>query len=511
MDYYFQYFNKMIIAFFQNLGEFFYNFIVYPWTQVPDDFETYGDYYNQYSTEFGGWGWFFFVLFAIILIALVGAIIFFIVLFFRKYAKFYKTELNKDELRKQIEKLNYELYLATNEKNRILNLKVESMGINPKDYKGEGAEETANDEFANARFPKLCAVDAKYKDIDTHIVMPESAQLSLEDLCVRFRNFACSQLGLYYELDTIRALFAGMGAAKIIILEGISGTGKTSLPYCLGRFFQNNAKICSVQPSWRDRSELLGYYNEFTKKFTESDFLKAIYEATYREDINIVVLDEMNLARIEYYFAEFLSIMEMPNPDEWNIELIASPQEDDPKHLKDGKLLMPQNVWFVGTANNDDSTFTITDKVYDRSISIFFADKGRPFDAEFTESTPMSYEYLNKLFTEAKSNYPVSAQTLEKFKKLDDFVIEKFRLAFGNRIMKQLVNFVPVYVATGASEYQGVDYIFASKILKKFESLNISFLKDELGQLDAFLTKQFGKGEFKMSKNTIQNLIKMAS
>ena len=91
-----------------------------------------------------------------------------------------------------------------------------------------------------------------------------------------------------------------------MILEGISGTGKTSLPYAMGKFFGNDAAIISVQPSWRDRSEMVGYLNEFTKKFNETD-LKELYETTYREDLNFIVLDELNLARIEYYFAEFLS------------------------------------------------------------------------------------------------------------------------------------------------------------------------------------------------------------
>lgn len=511
MNEYFQYFNEMIKRFFVNLGEWFYNLIVYPWTKVPADFQEYGDLYNTYSPGFGGVGWFFYVLFAIILLALIGGIIFFGVLLFKKYAKFYKSERTKDQLRKEVEKLNYELYMAINEKNRILNLKVESMGLDPKQFQsGNPEEEKAIQEVGDVRFPKLCAVDKKYEGKDLNVVMTEANKVSLEELCVRFRNFACSQLNIYYDLDTVRAVFAGMGTSKILILEGISGTGKTSLPYCLGRFFRNNAKICSVQPSWRDRSELLGYYNEFTKKFSESDFLKGIYESTYRKDVSLIVLDEMNLARIEYYFAEFLSIMEMPNSDEWNIELVAQPRSDDPKHVKDGKLLIPQNVWFIGTANNDDSTFTITDKVYDRSISVFLNDKGRAFDAEFTESMEVSFDYLSSLFQEAKTNYPISPQTMDKFKKLDDFVISKFRLTFGNRIMKQLDSFVPCYVATGASEYDGVDYIFSTKILKKFESLNIAFLKDELLQLDAYLTKLFGKTEFKLSRRTIQNLLKMA-
>jgi hypothetical protein len=183
----------------------------------------------------------------------------------------------------------------------------------------------------------------------------------------------------------------------------------------------------------------LAIYNEFTHKFTETDFLRAVYEATYREDPNIIVLDEMNLARIEYYFAEFLSIMEMPNVSEWNIDLIAAPQADDPKHLKDGKLLIPQNIWFIGTANNDDSTFTITDKVYDRAMSIFFDNKGIPFDYEFTESISIPYAYLEKLYQpKPRPTIRSRPRHLAKFEELDAFVIEKFKLAFGNRIFKQM-------------------------------------------------------------------------
>jgi hypothetical protein len=513
MSQYFQYLQKWLIAFFTNLGTWFKMRWAEPWAPVPSEFQAYKDLLDAYRADFGGWGWFFFVLFAILGIAFLASILFLIYWLVRKYVKFYKTEVDKDHLRDEVEKLNIELYNTIQEKNRVLALQVDQLGLKkPEDItaaaNGEKTEAQPAED-ANVRFPRLTAVDRKYQNLDTNITLSGEKDISLEDLCKRFRLFAASQLGLYYTPETIRALFASMGASKIIILEGISGTGKTSMPYALGRFFQNPATICSVQPSWRDRSELLGFYNEFTKKFSETDFLRAVYEATYRQDPNIIVLDELNLARIEYYFAEFLSIMEMPNVSEWNIDLIAAPQPDDPKHIKDGKLLIPQNIWFVGTANNDDSTFTITDKVYDRAMSIFFDNKGIPFDYEFTESISMPYDYLEKLFLQAKTNYPISSSVLAKFSDLDSFVISKFHLAFGNRIVKQMKDFVPCYVACGGTELQAVDYIFCNKILKKFETLNIAFLRDELNELDGKLTKLFGKNEFKMSRAKIQLLIKI--
>ena len=399
MNDYFQYLQKWLIAFFTNLGTWFKMRWADPWSVVPAEFTAYHDLLNAYKTNFGGWGWFFFVLFTILGLAFLCSILFLLYWLVRKYIKFYKTEVDKDHLRDEVEKLNIELYNTIQEKNRVLSLQVDQLGLKkPEEDKGNPTDANAAplEGEENVRFPRLTAVDKKYSNLDATITLSGEKDIALEDLCKRFRLFCASQLGLYYTLETMRALFASMGTSKIIILEGISGTGKTSLPYALGRFFQNPATICSVQPSWRDRSELLGFYNEFTKKFSETEFLRAVYEATYRQDPNIIVLDEMNLARIEYYFAEFLSIMEMPNVSEWNIDLVAAPSPDDPKHIKDGKLLIPQNIWFVGTANNDDSTFTITDKVYDRAMSIFFDNKGIPFDYEFTESISMPYDYLER-------------------------------------------------------------------------------------------------------------------
>ena len=276
----------------------------------------------------------------------------------------------------------------------------------------------------------------------------------------------------------------------------------------MGRFFKNPAAICSVQPSWRDRAEMIGYFNEFTKRFNETDFLKALYETLYREDINLIVLDEMNLARIEYYFADFLSIMEMPNVDEWLIDIVPDSWSTDPKFIIDGKLLVPQNVWFIGTANRDDSTYTITDKVYDRATSIEMNRRADVIDAPYTEAIDMTYDYFNELCKTGQANNPISEKVLDKLSKLDEFVAEKFKITFGNRILKQIKLFVPAFVACGGDEIDGLDYIVVRKIFRKFETLNIAFLKDEINQLIALLDKLFGKGAFAESIDFLHELVK---
>jgi hypothetical protein len=76
---------------------------------------------------------------------------------------------------------------------------------------------------------------------------------------------------------------------------------------------------------------------------------------------------------------------------------------------------------------------------------------------------------------------------------LDNYVIKKFRVAFGNRIMKQLKTFVPVYVACGGTVVEGIDHILATKVFRKFESLNLSLIRDEIKGLINYLNTLFGK------------------
>lgn len=514
MSAYFTYLGRLLTEFFTDLGLFFYHVFVTPWSgtkgwqSVGQNFKTYHQLLGELSPQFGPGGWIMWVLFLLIFIGAIGGVCYGLFLLIRKYVKFWKSEFDKDTLKRQVERLNYELYDMMKERDKILELKMKSLGIDGKrPPEGEVSEEVQVVEEIQSRFPKLAHVDAEYQGKDMSI--PEVPDLTLAQLCENFRNFAASQMGLYYTIDTIRQVIAGIGASKIIILEGISGTGKTSMPYALGKFFKHDADICSVQPNWKDRSELLGYYNEFTKKFNESEFLRALYTSVYRRDTNIIVLDEMNLARVEYYFAEFLSVLEMPNPNEWNIELIGSRDPHDPKLFKNGKLKIPQNVVFFGTANNDDSTFTISDKVYDRSICLFFDNKGIAFEAPFQGPMEIPYDQIHRLYDEAIEKFPVSEKTLENFALLDDFVIKKFRLAFGNRILKQLKQFVPCFVACGGNELDGIDFIFTNKILKKFESLNIGFLKQELKELNQILDKLFGTNSFPMARAFIDRMLRM--
>lgn len=362
-------------------------------------------------------------------------------------------------------------------------------------------------EIAQAnRFPKLSMVDLKYRTWRPPVY---DNDITLEQFVEGYRFFACSEMGLYYTSEIVRRYVAGMAASKLLILEGISGTGKTSLPYSFSRYVDNPATIVSVQPSYRDRTEVLGYFNEFSKRFNETEFLRAVYEAGLREDPSYIVLDEMNLARVEYYFAEILSVLEMPSQDEWTLDLVPVAWEGDPKGLEDGKIRIPGSLWFVGTANNDDSTFTITDKVYDRAIPIELNERADAFECPPHERVHVTSEHLQYLFQKAKVEHVVSEELLKKMHKLDQYLQTRFRLAFGNRIIKQMYDFIPVYVACGGTELGGMDYIIARKVLKKFESMNVSFVRDEMQGLIDYIEKTFGEGGLPDSISYLQRIQNM--
>lgn len=356
------------------------------------------------------------------------------------------------------------------------------------------------------RFPKLTLVDEKY----AALTPPEyDNEISLQEFAEGYRRYAASQMKLYYTPEIVRRFVAGMAASKLLILEGISGTGKTSLPYSFSRYLSNPSTIVSVQPSFRDRTELLGYFNEFSKRFNETEFLRALYEANYRPDPTLIVLDEMKLARIEYYFAEMLSVLEMPNKDEWVLDLVPTAWDGDPVKMDGGKIHVADSTWFIGTANNDDSTFTITDKVYDRAMPIELNERADAFECEVQPHCNVTAEHLEYLFQKAQVDYPISDELMDKMQKLDNYLITRFKLSFGNRIMKQLYDFIPVYVACGGTELGGMDYIVARKVLKKFESMNVTFVRDEITGLITYIDKLFGKAEMQDSKaylRRIQNL-----
>ncbi len=368
------------------------------------------------------------------------------------------------------------------------------------------AEEQAEKEASACRFEALKALDEQRS---TYVEKPFAEDFTLAEFCESFRNFAAGKLGLYYDIKTIREFISGVAVSHFIILQGMSGTGKTSLAFAFGEFLENPSTIIPVQPMWKERSDLLGYYNEFTKRFNQTPLLQKMYEANMRKDIYITILDELNIARVEYYFAEFLSLMEIPDPELRRLEIISDRWENDPEGLKDGSIKLPENMWFLGTANNDDSTFAISDKVYDRTMIVDLEKKAEEFDAENCKTMPVSYEKFNETVKEVIAGNPLSGGIANRIARLDEYLGENFKISFGNRIMKQIKSYLPVYAACGGTEEEALDDILAKKVLRKLEAQNLSYRGAEAERLCKFLGELFGEGAMPRSVAAVRTMARL--
>lgn len=301
-----------------------------------------------------------------------------------------------------------------------------------------------------------------------------------------------TQKRLYYSKQDIRAFIAGLAMSQLHILQGISGTGKTSLPIAFARATGGNYKLVEVQAGWRDRQDLIGHFNSFEGKFYESNFLQALYEAqcpSNRDRIYIIILDEMNLSRPEQYFADFLSKLEQDSP---TIDLVTDLDKPSPQLFQNqNKLAIPSNVWFVGTANQDETTLEFADKTYDRS---HIMELQRRQDASFNlpeqlqPRNPISHQALINSFKRAQNKYADEASQVYQFLNdtLADFLERRFKIGWGNRLERQIKDFVPVVIAAGGTQGEACDQILATKILRKIRdrhdipSSDLRKLKDDL-------------------------------
>lgn len=307
--------------------------------------------------------------------------------------------------------------------------------------------------------------DVSLQNKGFHDVLPSSMQ---EFAIYMQKKMASSEKPFYYDLDTVRIFIAGLNMSNISILQGISGTGKTSLPREFAKaiisealdYRGNNAenspnapyRICAVQSGWRDNMDLMGYYNSFEHKYKETDFFKALYLANlpkYSDTLFFIILDEMNLSRPEHYFADFLSLLEQEEDERYIT--INAPDEVLPKKIVQGKLKVPANVRFIGTANHDETTLEFAPKTYDRS-NLMEMPKNKETSISKTDDTyNISYTWLTKQFAAAKSSCQPEYNKFKSFinsTEMRVLLMDK-GIGVGNRFEDQAERFICAFVVTG--------------------------------------------------------------
>lgn len=212
---------------------------------------------------------------------------------------------------------------------------------------------------------------------DEPVKVVELDSLNEIDLIKHVHSYISAK-GYYYERREIINLYLSLKTKPFVILSGISGTGKTKIVQLLAESLGATAEngqlaLIPVRPDWSDGSDLIGY-KDIKGDFQEGPLTKVLKEANRPENRNkpyFLLLDEMNLARVEYYFSDVLSVME--SRDRKNGEMVSAPVVEV-KEEDGGKLLLRDNFYIIGTVNMDETTHPFSPKVLDRANTIEYND-----------------------------------------------------------------------------------------------------------------------------------------
>lgn len=277
---------------------------------------------------------------------------------------------------------------------------------------------------------------------------------------------AVQKLGGFYPGGEVRRYHGALNfldRKHFVILSGLSGTGKTQLAVQYARavhgLSSNDAKdpllfLCPVRPEWMDPTGLTGYYDVLSNRYVVPRFLEAVLVATAHRDSPVfVVLDEMNLARVEYYFSDMLSCIETPD-GEIHLHSNGVPIEGSTGTSIPATLPWPPNLYIAGTINIDETTNSVSDKVLDRAVVIDMSEIALPgflSDLETREPTL-------KAARAAAEPVLVAVHTL----------MQEHRLGFGYRVAEEVVRYHAFATTSlGATSVDIMDQLMVQKVMVK--------------------------------------------
>lgn len=349
-------------------------------------------------------------------------------------------------------------------------------------YKKDGYNFASNPSLRGTRTADLqkACIYGFVKTDRTYIFRPEFIYYYIEEYllssnCSAETTNTEDNNGIDYNIEEIpqvmKNFISALKTKPFLLLAGISGTGKSQkvkeLAYMTcpnsnhlqdDKNTPGNYCLIEVKPNWHDSTELLGYFSNLTQKYNITPFLHFVYKAKHNPTVPFFVcLDEMNLAPVEQYFAEYLSVLETRTVQGDKIvsaELLSKKQfEGYPevkeytdselevlRDLKENGLRLPDNLFVVGTVNMDDTTHQFSRKVIDRAFTIEM--NGDELSEMFKEENEKSLEYsANPLPIEAlKPKYVRASDALkdEKIAPYRDAIIKNVPANLGaiNAILK---------------------------------------------------------------------------
>ncbi len=408
------------------------------------------------------------------------------------------NDIIKVKIKDEIETLHIE---RENNKKELLTIQREYELLEEKKYHIDSIQK----KFENLGFALEDKVELQQENLN-------EAFLEMPDSTTELLKAIQTQLGLrgyYYEEKTLRQLLLSLMTEQMIILSGPSGTGKTTLVNQIASIINAECEIIPVQPSWTDKQDLLGFYNPIRKLYVPSGFLDCLIEAKKHEDrMYIICLDEMNLAQIEYYLADILSVRELEggkvrlysdfeheqnmNEIKWfiqkmteeeNISIDEALKKIDMDSLSHYEMItrfenlkrypslleIPRNVRIIGTMNQDGVVQPLSPKVIDRSFIIPLYRQEREKIDNILEigcyDINSSYFEISKTETTRISNQLSSAvdEIKEKLKKLN--------IEYNDRTEKQILLYYIASKQMNVSTKQLVDDIVLMKFLPRIHEI----------------------------------------
>lgn len=325
-----------------------------------------------------------------------------------------------------------------------------------------------------------------------------------------FKQYLTSK-GLVFPDRIINAFHTSLKVQDIsalVILAGISGTGKSELPQAYAEFVGAPLVMLPVQPRWDSPQDLQGFYNYIEKKYKPTDLMRYLYQHQSQRDLKgrmvLVLLDEMNLARVEYYFSDFLSKLETRRNKRTYLELEAGSLKLTEEQKQ---VLIPDEFLFVGTMNEDETTQSLSDKVLDRANVLTF---GRPPDLKLRggkqTKPPIPKEYLpwnnfQEWIKEPNSNLILIERVKEYVDRAND-IMEALGRPFAHRVYQAFAKYVINYPNADRDDAianQAIADQFGQKLLPKLRGVMVeeSKVKEELNKLEILLS---GLGDDALNK-----------
>lgn len=313
------------------------------------------------------------------------------------------------------------------------------------------------------------------KEFDVLRFLPEDSgaeEMNTKDTITKVKTYIASK-GFAYEDGLVENFYLSLKSKPFVILAGTSGTGKTKLVKLFAEAIGAEYQMVPVRPDWSDSSDLFGHL-DLNGRYIPGAVIDYVLSATENpETPYILCLDEMNLARVEYYMSDFLSIIETREMNAGTI--ISKPLvpdqtygEDNDARTKYGELGFPENLYLVGTVNMDETTFPFSKKVLDRANTIEFDYVDLiPSDTEYYEVEPV--QVTNDFL---KSNYVLLSQCEDReliqniCTGLEDInkILREANAHVGYRVRDEIVFYM---LNNKNSDLLSTDRAFDNEILQK--------------------------------------------